>query len=144
MKLPLSLALTVLATTAINGCASDLVLEKPSVVVLYTPDADISRVDQNEPGFPDFLDDFQTYQASVASALEGNPQIRYIATTARLVRFKGTSRTVSRQALGGYGFVVFVPGETPVVFQGVATDHDVLCELRRQMPGAITVKGCGA
>ena len=145
MKPLLALVLSVAAfASAASGREPHLVLSKPSVVVLYTPDRELSQAELNEPGFADFIDDFQTYQMALAAALKGNRQVQFIATSALAVRLKGVQKPLSRKALGGFGIVVFVPGKPPAVFEGVATDTDVLCELQRRLPKAVVVHGCGA
>ncbi|MCL6619304.1 MAG: hypothetical protein K6T33_05890 [Thermomonas hydrothermalis] len=145
MKPLLALVLSVaISASAAQGCEADLLLSKPSVVVLYTPDRELSQAERNEPGFTDFIDDFQTYQMALAAALKGNRQVQYLVTSAPCVRLKGVQQPVSRKALGGFGIVVFVPGKPPAVFEGVATDADVLCELHRRLPKAVVAHGCGA
>ncbi|MGY4516299.1 hypothetical protein [Lysobacter sp. HA18] len=145
MKRSLVFAVFLLAATAATGArAAELVLSEPTVVVLYPPQRELSAAEMNEPDFTSFIGDFQTYESAVALALRGNPKVRFLSTSVDRIHLKGVRQPVVRKALGGYGFIVYVPRKPPAIFQGVATDQDVLCELHRRLPGAVVVHGCGA
>ena len=119
----------------------ELVLSRPTVLVLFTPDSEMDESERNTQDFQDFIDDFLVYQSSLADALKDNLQVQFKTSTAGRVQLEG-AETITRAELGGFGVIVFVPGQEPVVFDGVATDADVLCGLHRQLPGAVEVSGC--
>lgn len=129
---------------AANHPSNALVLNRPSVVALFAPDAELTKADREEPGFDDFIDDFQHYAQAVAAALHDNQNVSFYSSSLPTVSFTGGEhRPVARRSLSGYGFIVYVPGKTPVVFRGVATDDDVLCALKGLAPWLNVSWQCG-
>lgn len=127
------IALSGIASAA--GPRSTLTLDRPSVVVVFTPDADIPATERTSEGFDDFISDFGLYSSSLASRLSGRQDVAFISSSATKFIFKGAEhQVVTRKALSGYGFIVYVPGQSPVIFEGVATDSDVLCALEHLAP----------
>src|SRR6476661_5594511 len=129
------LLILVVALPGLAGAATReptaLVLNRPSVVVVYTPDAEVTEASRKEPGFADFIDDFEYYTQTVAAALHNTKGIAFYRSTSATISFKGGEHLpVTRQSLAGYGFIVYVPGKSPVIFRGVATDDDVLCAIQ--------------
>ena len=145
MNLLLVVLAILLPSTCLAGMpASVLTLDQPSVVALYTPTADVTEAEANSDGFADFIDDFETYRMAIASTLRGNKNVRFINSSAGTIRFSNAAHApISRESLSGYGFIVYVPGKAPAIFGGVATDHDVLCELQRLLPQAVAPLNCG-
>lgn len=114
---------------------STLTLDHPSVVVVFTPDADVSAADRNSEGFDDFISDFNLYSSSLASELRGHKDVAFISSSATTFIFKRAEHgPITRKALSGYGFIIYVPGKPPTIFEGVATDSDVLCALKHLAP----------
>ena len=112
-----------------------MVLDRIAVVAVFTPDSELSETEKAGDGFADFIDDFEHYRMSVASALNRNIDVAYLDSSATLFLFKGAEHPpVSRKSLSGYGFIIYVPGQAPIIFQGVATDPDVICALQRLAP----------
>jgi hypothetical protein len=127
------IALSGLANAA--STSSVLTLDHPSVIAVFTPDADVSATDRNSEGFADFISDFNFYRSSLASELRGRKNVVFISSSATMFIFKGGERQpVTRKALSGYGFIIYVPGKRPIIFEGVATDSDVLCALKQLAP----------
>lgn len=143
MKRLLAVLMTALPALSFAEPAA-LTLDRPSVVVLSTPDAEVSSAEAGTEAFAEFLDDFETYSRAVALALRKSTRVQFIDSNASTVRFLHSAHApVTRRALSGYGFIVFVPGKAPVVFEGVATDQEVLCELKRLLPQADVQLDCG-
>ena len=114
---------------------SALTLDHPSVVVVFTPNAGVSAADRNSEGFGDFISDFNLYSSSLASELRGRKDVAFISSSAKTFIFKGAEHApITRKALSGYGFIVYVPGKSPIIFEGVATDSDILCALKHLAP----------
>jgi hypothetical protein len=123
---------------------STLQLDGVSVVALCTPDWEVTEADRTQEGFDDFLDDYQYYWGQIQRRLRGRKDVNFVASYARNVMFKEEGvAPVSRKALSGYGFIVYVPGKTPKVFSGVATDIDVLCTLKELDPKIAVGVPCG-
>lgn len=141
------IASTLIALSGIASAASPqstLTLDRPSVVVVYTPDADVSAAERTSDGFDDFISDFNLYSSSLASRLRGRQDVAFISSSASKFIFKGAERRpVTRKALSGYGFIIYVPGQSPILFEGVATDADVLCALKRLAPKIQVSAQCG-
>ncbi|MFT3807853.1 hypothetical protein [Arenimonas sp.] len=135
-------ALTLLVAAAATLPPDVLVLDRVSVVAVFTPDSEIGEAERDEEGFADFVDDFEHYRRETAQALRDNPKVFYADSSAKEFRFKGSSQPVSRQSLSGYGFIVYAPGHDPVLFRGVATDDDVLCALKRLAPSSGVTHRC--
>jgi len=143
--LPVILAVVLSSSVCAAGrAASALVLDRASVVVVFTPDSEVTKSTREEPGFDDFIDDFEHYRQSVAAALHDNRDVIFYSSSATKVSFKGGEHSaVTRRSLSGYGFIVYVPGKEPVIFQGVATDDDVLCALKGLEPRVRVPRECG-
>jgi hypothetical protein len=123
---------------------SALTLDRPSVVVVFTADADVSLAERSSEGFDDFISDFNLYSSSLASRLHGRQDVAFISSSAGKFIFKGRERQpVTREALSGYGFIIYVPGQAPTIFEGVATDSDVLCALQHLAPKSRVPAQCG-
>lgn len=123
---------------------ASLVLSRPSVVVVFTPGSEVTATSRQEPGFDDFIDDFEYYARSLAVALRSDGEVAFYNSSAREIQFAGREHPpVTRQSLSGFGFVVYVPGKDPVIFQGVATDDDVLCALKALDPRLKISPQCG-
>ena len=146
MKLLLATALIALAGfAAAAGAQSALTLDRPSVVVVFTPDAEVSTSDRNSEGFDDFIDDFNFYRTKLASELRGNKDVAFINSSAETVTFKGAEHApITRKSLSGYGFIIYVPGKPPTVFRGVETDSDLLCALQHLAPNINVAQRCAA
>jgi hypothetical protein len=144
MRLFLALVIAVFPTMCLAGSAA-LTLDRPSVVVLSTPSSELSLAEVNADGFADFIDDFETYGRALAQALRGNEYVQFIDSNASSVSLLHSARPpITRSSLSGFGIIIFVPGKPPVIFEGVATDHDVLCELQRLLPQAVAHLSCGS
>jgi hypothetical protein len=118
-----------------GGAQSTLTLDRPSVVAVFTPDADVSAADRNSDDFGEFISDFSFYSSSLASKLRGNKDVAFINSSATTFIFKGAEHApITRKALSGYGFIIYVPGKSPTIFEGVETDSDVLCALKDLAP----------
>ena len=114
---------------------SSLTLDRPSVVAVFTPDADVSAADRNSEDFGEFMSDFNFYGSSLASELRGRKDVAFIISSATTFIFKGAEhQPITRKSLSGYGFIIYVPGKPPTIFEGVATDSDVLCALKQLAP----------
>ena len=114
---------------------STLTLDRPSVVAVFTPDADVSAADRNSDDFGEFISDFSLYSSSLASELRGRKDVVFISSSATTFIFKGAEHVpITRKALSGYGFIIYVPGKSPTIFEGVETDSDVLCALKDLAP----------
>lgn len=144
MRIVAAAVLVLLSLSAIaKGAHSDLVLDRPSVVVVFTPDADVPASDKRSGDFNEFISDFNYYSRSLASELQGKKNISFIVSSAKKVVFKGTKYSpITRSSLAGYGVIVYVPGKSPVVFDGVATDDDVLCALQKLESRIDLENGC--
>lgn len=135
MKLLFTAVLTLLAGIPGMARAQPLVLDRPSIVVVFRPDAEISAADRNSDGFGEFISDFDFYAASLASELRGRKDVAFIDSDATILEFNGKEHApITRKDLSGFGFIVYVPGKPPTVFKGVATDTDVLCALHQLAP----------
>jgi hypothetical protein len=141
------LAIVLIALSGLVSAAStrvSLILDHPSVVVVFTPDADVSVADRNSEGFDDFISDFNDYRSSLASELRGSKDVSFISSSATTFIFKGAEHhPVTRKALSGFGFIIYVPGKPPNIFEGVATDSDVLCALKHLAPKIRVSAQCG-
>jgi hypothetical protein len=127
-----------------TGLPSTLTLDRPSVVAVYTPDNEVTAAEKSSDGFADFIDDFWVYRQAIESALRGNKEVAFVNSSATRILFKGNEHTpITRSSLSGYGFVIYVPGQAPVIFRGVATDDDVLCELKQIDPHVKVSAQCG-
>ena len=114
---------------------SSLTLDHPSVVAVFTPDADVSAAHRNSDDFIEFMSDFNFYGSSLASELRGRKDVAFITSSATTFIFKGAEhRPITHKALSGYGFIIYVPGKPPTICEGVATDSDVLCALKQLAP----------
>jgi hypothetical protein len=119
----------------VASAQSSLTLDHPSVVAVFTPDADVSAAARNSDDFSEFMSDFNFYGSSRASELRGRKDVAFITSSATTFIFKGAEhRPITRKALSGYGFIIYVPGKPPTIFEGVATDLDVLCALKHLAP----------
>lgn len=114
---------------------STLTLDRPSVVAVFTPDAEVSDADRNSDEFNEFISDFSLYSSSLASVLGRRKDVAFISSSATTFIFKGAEHVpITRKALSGYGFIIYVPGKSPIIFKGVETDSDVLCALKNLAP----------
>lgn len=143
----LLLAIVLIALSGLASAASTrvaLTLDHPSVVAVFTPNADVSAADRNSEGFGDFISDFNFYSSSLSSELQGRKDVSFIISSATTFIFKGAEhRPVTRKALSGFGFIIYVPGKPPIIFEGVATDSDVLCALKHLVPKIRVPAQCG-
>ncbi len=114
------------------GVEKLLVLDQPTVVVVYTPESELKVGRTKEPGFVDFIDDFDWYRMQLVVKLRKQHVVKVIESAALQIRFsKSKVMPIFRDSLGGFGFVVYVPGKAPVVFSGVATHQDVICTVQK-------------
>lgn len=139
-----SVLIALLGVASAASPQSALILDRPSVVIVFTPDADVPVAERNSEGFDDFVSDFNLYSSSVASQLRGRQDVAFISSSATKFVFIGAEHhPVTRKALSGYGFIVYVPGKSPIIFEGVATDLDVLYALEHLAPKIRVPVKCG-
>ncbi|QSX30585.1 hypothetical protein JYB88_02680 [Shewanella cyperi] len=138
------LLLTLSSAITAQEAPANLLLHGASVVALYTPDWEITADEKNSEGFYDLLDDYRYYASELQEHLSKNIGVEFIASFAHKVSFPDTGvPSVNREALSGYGFIVYVPGKAPKIFYGVATNVDVLCALK-ELDSTISVGvNCG-
>ena len=139
-----STLISLLGSASAAGPLPALTLDRPSVVVVFTPDTDVPAMERTSEGFDDFISDFDLYSSSLATRLRGRQDVAFISSSAMTFIFKGAEhRPVTRKALSGYGFIIYVPGQSPTIFEGAATDSDVLCALKRLAPKIQVPTQCG-
>lgn len=137
---PLLLSAILLASAA---APQELLLDRLSVIAVYTPESEISEAERDEDGFADFVDDFEHYRRAIEDELRDNPKVFVASSPARRIAFKAAGiAPIPRESLSGYGFIVYAPGHAPVVFRGVATEDEVVCALKKLAPDAGITRVC--
>ena len=123
--------------------ATELVLSKPSIVIVYSsPEKARSAKEGEENAEADA--DFSFYTLKIQKAMASIKGITIIKSKANQFRFANSDeKPVSHNDLHGLGFIFYKPQTKPVIFKGVATDEDVVCEASKFFE--IKVKGyeCG-
>jgi hypothetical protein len=105
-----------------------LVLKKPSLVIVY-PLAEKSTSVKEQEELADADADFYYYASKIQKAMANSKTIAIVNSKANLFRFANkTQKSLSRKQLEGLGFIFYKPNSKPLVFKGVATDEDVVCQ----------------
>lgn len=108
--------------------ASELALKRPSLVIVY-PVAEKATSVKDQEESSEAASDFYYYAAKIQKAMANRQSVDLVSSKASHFSFANrTQKTLSRKQLQGLGFIFYKPNSKPFVFEGVATDEDVVCK----------------